>query len=378
MARLGQPRWGATITEPNGRTIWQSGDDWSKWSFNRSLCELSEGQITLPADPALADRVEPWLHLLTFWAGEEPAWHGVVTHVSSTGESLLVKAADGMAFLTRRRLPSGRTWDQADAAQVMAQVVVDGMSVGDPLRIADNLQALDSRIWVVIDETANSVMVDDVIDTLTEAGLEWTFFAGALLIGPIMSRYRTATLTDKDLTGNITVTKEGKDVVTDALVTGEGVWGQRAIDDDRIVLQAIVKGDKLVTAQECETRAEAVLAEQGVSPVTVDLGESELSADTPISIGELVPGVIVPVSSTRTGIRVGLDLRLDEVKVEDGKVSVTLGTPGPSWESRQEFPPAKVFDNQSPWVREQNDKNAQASGVDKSYDSEWARPGIPL
>lgn len=378
MARLGHPRWGATITEPNGRTIWQSGEDWSQWSFDRKLCDLSEGEITLPADPTLADRVEPWLHLLTFWAGEEPAWHGVVTQVKSTGETLLVKGADGGAFLNRRRLPSGRTWDQADAAQVMSQVVVDGMSVGDPLRIADNLQALDSRIWVVVDETANSVMISDIVDDMTEAGLEWTFFAGALLIGPIMSRYRTATLTDKDLTGNITVTKEGKDVVTDALVTGEGVWGQRAIDDDRIVLQSIEKGDKLVTAQECETRAEAVLAEQGVSPVTVDLGESELSSETPISIGELVPGVIVPVSSTRTGIRVGLDLRLDEVRVKDGKVSVTLGTPGPSWDTRQEFPPAKVFDNQSPWVKEKADKTAESSGQDKDYDADWVKPGIPL
>lgn len=377
--KLGVPRWGATIAEPSGRIIWQSGDnDLSDWSFTRELCDVSDGSLTLPSMPDLAGRVEPWLHTLTFWADTEPAWHGVVMSVSSDAQELKIGAVDGAVFFKKRRIPSGRTWDQADASQVMAQMVVDAMSPSDPLHIADHLQSLDSRVWVVVDETANTVLLDDVVGDLTDAGLEWTFTGGTLLIGPIMSRYRTLPLTDKHLGSGVKVVKDGKDVVTDTLVTGDGVWAQEAIDDDRIVVQSITKGDKLVTEQECRTLAQSVLAEHGVSPVLLDLPDSTLTPETPISLSELVPGVIIPVSSSQTGIRVGVDMRLDKLTVDSGKVKVSLGTPGPSWETRSEFPPAPTMDHQSPWFKEQGNKTAAAAGEDKAYDADWTKPGVPL
>lgn len=377
--RLGTPRWGATIAEPAGRIIWQSGDDdLADWSFTRELCDVSEGEVTLPSMPELAGRVEPWLHTLTFWADTEPAWHGIIMSVESDAKELKISAVDGAVFFKKRRVPSGRTWDQADASQVMAQMVVDAMSPSDPLQVADHLQSLDSRVWVVVDETANAVMLDDVVSDLTEAGLEWTFTGGALLIGPIASRYRTLTLTDKHLGSGVKVTKQGKDVITDTLVTGDGVWAQEAIPDDRIVVQSITKGNKLATEQECRTLAQSVLAEHGVSPVMVDVPDSTLTPDTPIALSELVPGVIVPVSSAQTGIRVGVDMRLEKLTVDSGKVKIALGTQGVSWETRQAFPPAPTMDHQSPWHKEQGNKTAAAAGEDKAYDADWVKPGTPL
>lgn len=379
MAKLGTPRWGATIAEPSGRIIWQSGEsDMTDWSFSRELCDVSDAMIRLPVNPKLAKRVEPWLHTLTFWAGTEPAWHGIIMNVRSSSTALVIRASDGAAFFKRRRIPSGRTWDQADAAQVMSQMVVDAMSPSDPLHIADYIHALDSRIWVVVDETANSILVDDVIGDLTDAGLEWTFTGGALLIGPVMSRIRTATLTDAHLGPGVEIEKDGKNVITDALVVGEGVWAQRAIPDDRIVVQTIIKGQKLVTEQECAVRAESVLTEQGVSPVSVEVSESSLSPSSPISLEELVPGVIIPISSSQTGITVGVDMRLERVSVDSGDVKIGLGTPGVQWEDRQEYPPPPAFDNHSPWVREQAAKVHAAAGEDKAIDADWTKPGIPL
>lgn len=378
MAKLGNPKWGITLTEPTGRIVWQADRDHSGWNFERTLSAMSEASVTIQWTPTLADRLEPWLHILTIWADEEPAWYGIVVRVEVAGGKIIVSAADGAAFFKRRRLPSGRTYDQADASLVMSQVVVDGMGPSDPLEVASNITSLDSRVWVVVDHTSNSVMIDDVIGDLVDAGLEWTFYGGTLMIGPIMSRYRTQTLSDKHFDGEVKVVKEGKDVITDVLVNGEGVWGQQAIPDDRIVLQSIEKGDNLVTSQDCQVRAGAILKEQGVSPVLVEMGQAKLTPETPIGLSELVPGVIVPLSSTQTGIRVGSDLRIEEVKVDDGKVSVNFGTPGPSWEERQEFPPPPTMDHQSPWVKEQSDKNNEAAGNDKSYDADWVKPGIPL
>lgn len=379
MARLGTPRWGATIAEPSGRVIWQADEEgMADWSFTRELCDISEGKIVLPVTPALARRVEPWLHTLTFWAGTEPAWHGVVTQVKATSKELKITASDGAAFFKRRRVASGRTWDQADASQVMAQMVVDAMSVSDPLHVADHIHALDSRVWVVVDEVANSVLVDDVVGDLTDAGLDWTFVGGSLLVGPVMSRYRTATITDAHLGSGVEITKEGKDVVTDVLVTGDGVWAQRALADDRIVIQSIVKGDKLVTADDCGTRAQEVLTEQGVSPVSISVPDSALSADAPVELNELVPGVLVPISSAQTGIQVGVDMRIEKVSVDSGEVKLSFGTPGTPWEDREQFPPYPTMDHQSPWVKEQADKVNQAAGKDKAADADWVKPGVPM
>lgn len=362
MPTLGTPRWGASLTEPSGRVIWQAGEEgMTDWSFNRELCGISEAKITLPSNPALAGRVEPWLHALTIYADLEPVWHGVVMHVSSQKGRLVISASDGAAFFKRRRLPSGRTWDQADAAQVMAQVVTDGMGVSDPLHVVDHMHSLDSRIWVVVDEAANTVLIDDVISDLTSAGLEWTFFAGSLLIGPVAARATLPTLTDAHLGGSVEVEKDGKDVVTDALVTGAGVWGQRALPDDRVVIQSIEKGDKLVTAAECETRAESVLAERGVAPVTVSVSDGALLPSAPVSVNDLVPGVRVPVSSSQTGITVGALMMVESMSVDSGKVKINLGTPTVSADERDEFPPAATMDHQSPWVQEQASKNQQAA-----------------
>ena len=375
MGVLGTPEWGASLTEPSGRVIWQGGaESMTDWEFSRELCKMSEGKITLPSDPALAQRVEPWLHALTFYAGLEPVWHGIVTGVESSKGELVVEASDGAVFFKRRRLPSGRTWDQADAAQVMTHVVTDGMGPSDPLNIVDHLHSLDSRIWVVVDEAANSVLVSDVVDDLTSAGLDWTFFAGSLLIGPVASRVTLPTLTDAHLGGEVRVRKEGKDVLTDVLVTGEGVWAQRALEDDRIVLQSIEKGDKLVTVDECETLASSILQERGISPVTVEPGNGALMPSSPVGINELVPGVRVPISSSQTGITVGALLMVEKVSVDSGDVKVTFGTPGPSWESREEFPPPATMDHQSPWVQEQASKNQQAA----LQDEEATDPPVPM
>lgn len=378
MGVLGSPVWGATIAEPSGRIIWQSGDDIADWDFNRVLNGVSEARIKLVSTPHVAARVEPWLHTLTFWAGSEVAWHGVITETRATNGFLEVQASDGGCFFKRRRVPSGRTWDQADAAQVMAQLVVDSMGVSDPLHVADHLQAESSRVWVVVDHTANSVMVDDVVDDLVDAGLEWTFLGGALLIGPVGARHTTAPLSDRHMGGDVAVTKVGKDVVTDVLVTGDGVWAQRALEDDRIVLQTIEKVQGVVSEQECETRAASELEQRGVAPVMVEVGGQGLRPDAPVSVGELVPGVRIPVSSTQTGVQVGCLLMLSEVKFSQEGVEVTLVQPSVSWEKREEFPPAPAFDHRSPWVKEQAEKASQAAGKSKDYDSDWAKPGRPM
>lgn len=378
MAVLGTPVYGVTISEPTGRVVYQSSGGFTGWEFHRELCEPSTARLELPFNPTLAGRLEPWLHVVTFYADEEPVWHGVVMQVEASAEGLVVEAADGGAFFQRRRLSASRRFDQQDAARVMSVLVEDAMSVGDPLRVVDNMRLSESRVWVVVDEVANTKLVSDVLDDLAEAGLQWTFLAGTLLIGSVMAGHTTAMLSDRHLTGGVTVVKDGKDIVTDVLVQGEGTWAQRSIGDDRLVVQAVEKSTNLKTEEACEARAEAVLLEQGVGPLRVEVDASPLSPEAPVSLNELVPGVRVPVSSSQTGIPVGVVLMVESMSVADGLVTLTLGVPNAGLLERDEYPPEPSLSHQSPYTIEQADKQNQSGGRDKDADADWVKPGKPL
>lgn len=378
MAVLGTPVYGVTISEPTGRVVYQNSGGFTGWEFHRELCEPSTARLEVPFNPTLAGRLEPWLHVVTFYADEEPVWHGVVMQVEASAEGLVVEAVDGGAFFQRRRLSASRRFDQQDAARVMSVLVEDAMSVGDPLRVVDNMRLSESRVWVVVDEVANTKLVSDVLDDLAEAGLQWTFLAGTLLIGSVMAGHTTAMLSDRHLTGGVTVVKDGKDIVTDVLVQGEGTWAQRSIGDDRLVVQAVEKSTNLKTEEACEARAEAVLLEQGVGPLRVEVDASPLSPEAPVSLNELVPGVRVPVSSSQTGIPVGVVLMVESMSVADGLVTLTLGVPNAGLLERDEYPPEPSLSHQSPYTIEQADKQNQSAGRDKEIDADWVKPGKPL
>ena len=377
---LGAGQWTAAITEPGGRMVWASTAAAVRdFSFGREQSEMSSAALEVAVSGS-AGLVEPWLHALTIFYDDDPAWSGIITSTRSSRGALQVDASDGSVYWKRRRIPSARRFDQVDASHIMAQMVVDGMALADPLRIADTLTEYPSRVWAVVDVAANSGMVAEVIDDLVDAGLQWTFVAGRLLIGPGPERHTTATLTDRHLGDGIAVTKDGRDVATDVLVLGKGVWGQASLETDHVGVQAIVKADALTTVQECEEAARRELVARGVAPRALSLPSGvSLAADAPVSLSELIPGVRVPVSSSQTGTTLGADMALESVKVTgDGggaDVSISLGTPGITYSEREATPPPLAFDHRSPWEKEQQDKVQKAA---QKKDKDWAEPGVPM
>ena len=378
---LGRGEWTASLTEPGGRVVWAStADSVREFSFTRRLSETSTASLGAVASPTAAARIEPWLHTLTFFYDDEPAWSGIVTSAAAGRGGLDVEASDASIYWKRRRVPSARRYDQVDASHIMAQMVVDAMGVADPLRVSDGLIEYPSRVWAVVDVTANSMMLDEVIGDLVDAGLSWTVYAGRLLVGPGPERHTTATLSDKHLGDGISVVKDGRDVATDVLVVGKGVWAQASIPNDQVGIQAIVEADSLTTVQECEEAARRELKKRGIAPRKLQLPSGvSLSPDAPVSLSELVPGVRIPVSSEQTGILVGSEMQLEEVDVDGGSdgvdVSVSLGAPGLTFEEREATPPPLAFDHYSPWEKEQRDKIGRAAGEDRK---DWAEPGVPM
>lgn len=328
---LGTGAYQVTLTEWGGRIIWQSTvSTLESVTWGREASEVSKAtvQATLPA--GVAHLLEPWVHLVQVYRDAVLVWEGIVLRTEAEWGRVTIEASDAGLMFSRRRVPHDRVWRQHDATQVMRTMVEDALGHRDPTNLVENITALPSRLWVTAGWTAAECMVADVVDDLVEQGLAWCVVAGQLLIGPVGAQYTTSQLADRDFDGNMTVVKDGSEVVTDALVTGQGVWGQWAqLDSPLGVVQAIESADGAVRSEEAREQARRLVEDAKTTPrrLTVPSG-SRLMPEAPVRIDELVPGVQVPVSSRQTGVVLASMMQLTSVEVSADaggeQVQVTL------------------------------------------------------
>lgn len=356
--KLGSATYSATIREwATGRVLWQTTDpNTESITWSRERTETTTAVLTAPIRPTIAHRLEPWVHLLTIYRDDALVWHGVVTRVAASSSMAQVTAHDGSVMYSRRRVASNRTWAQHDATQVMRTMVQDALGYRDPTNLVESITALESRIWITAGWTAAECMLSDVVSDLVGQGLMWTVSAGRLLIGPVAAQHTTAQITDHAFDGELTIVKDGTEVVTDALVVGKGVWGQRAVDTPVGMIQSIEKADGLVRAQECEQLAQRIVDDAALAPRRVEVsGGSRLLPTAPITIEELIPGVRIPVSTRQTGVVIGSLMQLTklDVAVDSGgeQVKVTLAETNVS-DDVAEMPDPAELDWRSPYEKE--------------------------
>lgn len=355
---LGSGTYTATISEWSGRILWQATDaaiGAVSWSRERNA--MTKASMTAQIRGDIADLIEPWVHLLTIYRDGELVWHGVVMKVAATSTQVKMEAADGSVFFSYRRVASNRTWAQHDATQVMRTMVEDALGYADSTGIVESITTHESRLWITAGWTAAECLIDDVVKALEDQGLAWTVAAGRLLIGPVAAQHTTSQITDSHFDGQITITKDGAEVVTDALVVGKGVWGQHTAGDSPVgLLQSIEKADGLVRAEECEQLAARIVADARVAPRRVEIpAGSRLLPTAPIPMGDLIPGVHVPVATRQTGVLVGSMMTLGKVDVSADSggetVTVTLSETAVS-EEVAGLPDPADLDWRSPYERE--------------------------
>lgn len=365
---LGSGRYAVTLTEWDGRILWQStvGDtDSVKWS--RELNEVTQATVHCFLPAGIVDLLEPWVHLLQVHRDDALVWEGIVLRVESSWNRVVVNASDAGLMFSRRRVPHDRVWRQHDASQVMQTMVEDAVGHRDPTGLTEAITARPSRVWVTAAWSAAECMVGDVVDDLVGMGLSWCVSAGRLLVGPVGSEYTTAQLSDRDFDNRMTVVKDGSEVVTDALVLGKGVWGQwSAVESPLGSVQALESADGAVRKAEAEEIARRLVADASVSPrrLLVPSG-SRLMPDAPVSVEELVPGVLVPVASRQTGVLMASVMQLlkVEVSVDSGgeKVNVTLSEISVTHDAG-ELPDPADLDWRSPYERETANSQNTSTG----------------
>lgn len=366
---LGVGNYGVAISEWSGRIVWQTTDTkFNGLGFSREHSEVSQATLNAIMPRDIAGRLEPWVHRMSVYRDDVLVWHGSVIRVRATGMRVELEAADGAAMFTRRRIPLNRTWRQHDATQAMQTMVEDGLGYLDPVDLVDNIIAYESRIWVTSHYVAGEAMVADAVADFVDQGLGWTVTSGRLLIGPIGARRSTAQITDRDFDGELSVVKDGSDMVTDALVTGKGVTGiYTAGVTPYGMLQAIEKDDGAVRESECEQAAKRLVEDLRQAPRSIEVsGASRLLPSAPVSLEELIPGVRVPVASNQTGITVGSTMQLTklDVEVSDSGETVKITLEETSVvDEPNELPDPEELDWRSPYERELASQNASTGAT---------------
>lgn len=380
--RLGSGTYAVAISEWSGRLLWQAaGDAIDSITWSRERNEITKAELSATIRQDVLNRIEPWVHLLSIYRDGELVWHGTILKVTAVGTRGTIEAADGAVFFPRRRIASNRTWAQHDATQVMRTMVEDSLGAADSTGLVESIVTHESRLWTTAGWTAAEAMLDEVVGHLEDQGLVWTVAAGRLLIGPVAAQHTTAQITDADFDGDLTIIKDGSEVVTDALVVGTGVWGQHAVDTPVGLIQSIEKADGLVRAEECEQQAARVVHDAKLAPrqVVVPSG-ARLLPSAPIRMSELIPGVRVPVATRQTGMVIGSWMQLTkvEVTVDSGgeSVAITLEEVNVS-DDVPALPDPAELDWRSPYEREIQSRQTTGTGSGPQGSESQDQVGVP-
>jgi hypothetical protein len=212
--------------------------------------------------------------------------------------------------------------------------------------------------WAVV---ANTAQASNELHNFAEAGLDWTVVGRRIILfGPASPLGQTRQLNEGDFkTDALTITQDGSVACTRALVvsqdldqdedTGQIVAGSTpslvvrgqygsAAPDPQIGLHEIVITDDSQVPPGVEAATLTAQAEvRGANPIPLYIGVESgapLAECAPVGIAELVPGMLVPVSSQNTPRSVLSTMQLVSVQGEwsesvgGEQITVNLATRG--------------------------------------------------
>lgn len=234
-------------------------------------------------------------------------------------------------LMWRTRTQLTRTWIDADPVQVAAEHW-DSMTRFHSLPV-ETARTIPSMIAYTVESVADRRMVHQMMEDLVKLGIEWTVIGGQAVIIPgfrtedvVLSHTRLA---DCDFDTELEVVFDGTRLFTDVRFQGKNFAANATVDLGGLRLQTLVSMDSLFGEGNITRAAQQTVARTGKprKQIIVPSG-AKLTADAPIRIHELVPGVIIPVWTDVAGGTQDL-LRLEQVDVgiADGgeTVKVTLG-----------------------------------------------------
>ncbi|MFD1937571.1 MULTISPECIES: hypothetical protein [Nonomuraea] len=316
-------------------TVEASALDWS-----RLLDDTSEANVAVPYQGAeccqLLGDARTWCNELAVFRDQTLVWQGPLVKIQHRGDETLLQACDVTQWLFRRKIRALLDFtgtNKADLAVIGQRLIEHGFAPDDPNVLA-YLMVSASGIIGERKYAKNSGYVLDQLRELARTGLDFTALGRRILLmgeGPLG---RLPGLTDEHFVGPLSVIEDGLAAITHATVIGKGVTAQAGGVGACGLLEFIATEEEIQDIASAQAEANALVAAGNPAPLFLEVpDDSQLAPEAPVGINDLIPGVVIPVTSEATCRTVAADLRLIRLKVtfteNDGeKVGITLAPPG--------------------------------------------------
>lgn len=307
-----------------------SGGEWA-----RALNETTGASVTVAvgSDRSLLRRIVPWRHELEIVRNGEACWSGPVQDVLSNPDAGAVTfpALDLSAWWAERVILDDLVYRGTDLAEVFGALLAYAEAVG-PI----GLEVETRASGVTGDRTYAAIDARELAGELSElatAGCDWTVtgrqaWVGGQEIAP--GRRLRSPLLDEAFRVPPPTRLSGA-MVTDAIVRGSQVLGRAGgADPDGVVLQR-VRDASTIEDQDSADAAALSWLDRAHDPLVYVDGDATLAPSAPVSMDELIPGVVARVDLEGQGVLPVADvLRLERLSVTfdgDGEAAVVALQP---------------------------------------------------
>lgn len=321
-------------------------------TWTRVLKDTSQCDISAPRrlDEELIYDITPWLHWLSVWDGDtdDLLWTGPIQKATANTRTISITARDVSIFAGRTRIPITKRWDAVDPC-VIASALWSSMIENHNLAITPIVRADPLGDPFDHSVTADSALVDSVINDLVGLGFKWTVCAGIPILGPMPYTPFTS-LSESDFLGDdMGITRDGSNTFNDVLLRGADTISQARLNMGGLNLQTIVNVDSMFGVS--NANAAVIQYTKHVAGIRTDISlptGAVLHPHAPVSVEQLVPGARMVAEIH--GLRVLA--QLTEMQIDSSGTSTTA-----------KITLESVDDNPPELSKQKSDKSLTTSGA---------------
>lgn len=315
----------------------------SEVKWGRLLDDTSTAEVTIPIkDTACCEALgdaRTWCNDLGLYRDGDLVWQGPINGLDHGTDDTKISAVDVTGWLSGTEVFAAFDTTTAtgtgplDLALIAQKLITEGFTEFDP-NVLPFLAVTLTGIPGERKYDAKQTYVGDEVRELARTGLDFTALGRRIIIGPEAAFARLAQLQDDDFLGELRVREDGSGYISEAIVIGTGVTATAGGVGTCGKRTRIVKEESIEDMASAQAEADSLVRAGTPAPLILDVPDGvQLSPECPVTIADLVPGVVIPVASISTCRTVFTDMRLLKVDVsytaDDGEsVKVTLAPLG--------------------------------------------------
>jgi hypothetical protein len=293
----------------------------SAYTWSRELSEVSNLSLSAPRQE-LTDQIIPWLHWVSVWNGQALQWRGPIQDVQFDNAGMTITAKDVATFMWRTRTVTTKSWSSLDIASIAADMWRDMLQLHNITAEPLVLPALSGMGRYNVSIKADVRMLNQEMSDLAKLGLRWTVIKGRPVIGTQPTGI-AAELGECHLSAGAKIQRSGARTSNDVRVQGKNYSHTERVELGGLHLQTIVSIDDVFGVSNITAAAREQALKRGViKNILVIPSSGTLSADAPVELDTLVPGVRLSV--TALGMQSVFELQKVEVAGSSSGATVAI------------------------------------------------------